>query len=309
MMHNNKLAITIPTYNRHNILFENLMFIMPEIIQHSIPIYISDDSSDDKTGEMISGLVKVHPYIYYYKNAPYLGHDRNILRALSLPDTVYVWLMGDSVIINRHSISKLLSKLSGDYDFIFVNSYVNSAINTSQIQDIYFFHKFTWYLTLTGATIYNSCVIKYYLSKVPIRYYNNFQQLSIILDYLPNRIKAYWINEKLISINVNKKSYWMSNVITIFVKDWIDLIKSFPLVFKTESEINEVVYSHALNAELFTFRKLLRYRLSGGLTLKTIALNYRSIKIATRESIIYLIIIAIIPRWMLSICTSVRKMH
>jgi len=48
-MHNKRLAIAIPTYNRCEILREDLLLILPEIIEHSIAVYISDDSSNDDT--------------------------------------------------------------------------------------------------------------------------------------------------------------------------------------------------------------------------------------------------------------------
>jgi GT2 family glycosyltransferase len=295
-MHNKKLSIAIPTYNRHDILYENLQHILPELVLNSIAVYISDDSNNDKTNDLVNELTKIHPFIYYVKNDPSFGHDKNILSTLQLPNTEYIWLLGDSVVIKNGSIRKLLNVLNTEYDFVFVNSYVNNATHITTIDDISFFKEFTWYLTLTGATIYNSNVIRSFCDKSQVHYYKNFQQIGIILDYVSDRVKAYWINDEIISFNTKKKSYWTSKVIDVFVNDWIVLIRSFPRVFKTEKVMNEVISSHAKNTTIFSFLNLLRYRSIGALNIDSIISNSKDIRIATRRSIIILLSISMIPQ-------------
>lgn len=300
-MHNKKLSISIPTYNRHEILYENLQLILPELVQHSIAIYISDDSNDDNTIDIVNELKKLHPYIYYVKNSPSLGHDKNIWSALQLPSTDYVWLLGDSVIIKNGSISKLLSVLNTDYDFIFINSYVNNAGKIEEVRDIRDFLKdFAWYLTLTGATIYNSKTIRDFNAKGHVKYYRNFQQLAIIFDYVSvENISSYWVNEKLISINTKKKSYWTNNVIDVFVIDWSSIIKSFPCVFANEAIMNEVIFSHARNTNFFSLKKLLLYRSDGAINFNNNIKNYKYIKIAARNSTYLFFIVSILPKILL----------
>jgi GT2 family glycosyltransferase len=304
-MHNKKLAIAIPTYNRHEILYEDLKLMLPDLIQYKIAVYISDDSNNDSTLEMVKELSKLHSYVYYSKNSPLLGHDKNILSTLQLPDTDYVWLMGDSVIIKPDKISKILDILNNTPDFIFVNSYVKNASNIIIENITEFMRKHTWYLTLTGATIYNSKIIKHFNAKTEVKYYRNFQQLAIILDHISsNRACVYWLGDETIIINSNKKSYWSTNVIEVFVKDWSMLVKSFPIVFSSPSIINEVIYSHALNTDLFSLKKLLKYRSVGAININIILSNYDLLKVATKSRLFQFFIISALPK---SFLLSVRK--
>jgi hypothetical protein len=302
-MYNKKLSIAIPTYNRHDILSENLQLILPELVLHSIAVYISDDSSNNNTIDIVNELSKSHPYIYYVKNDPSFGHDKNIINTLRLPNTDYIWLIGDSVVIKNGSISKLLNVLNTDYDFIFVNSYVNNAAETSVVEDIKVFLKeYAWYLTLTGATIYNRSVIRSFSATYQECYYKNFQQLGIILNYISSaRVKAYWINDGVISINTKKISYWTGKVIEVFVNDWSDLIRSFPRVFSSETIMKDVIFSHAKNTNIFSFSNLLRYRCMGALNHDSLVANYKAIKTASRKRIFLFLLISMAPKILISL--------
>lgn len=308
-MHNKKLAIAIPTYNRHEILHEDLTLILPELIQHSIAVYISDDSNNDNTQEMVSELTKLHPYIYYVKNNPSLGHDKNILSTLQLPDTDYVWLLGDSVIIKNGKISKILEILNTEVDFVFVNSYVKNADNNIIITNINdFLIKYTWYLTLTGATIYSSNVIKTFNSKANIKYYRNFQQLAIILDQASSaKTVGYWIGEDIISCNKNKESYWLVNAIEVFVNDWSLLVNSFPNVFICEDTIEEVILSHTKNTGIFSLLNLIRYRSVGAINFSKIFKNYHLLKVAVKNRMYLFFIISMLPKSSLWVIVKLVK--
>lgn len=309
-MHNKKLAIAIPTYNRHEILYEDLALILPELIQHSIAVYISDDSNNDNTQEIVNELTKQHPYIYYVKNNPSLGHDKNILRTLQLPDTDYVWLLGDSGIIKNGSIQKLLKILTTDYDFIFINSNVKNTGKIGKIDDIKeFLITNSWYLTLTGATIYNSNVVRFLYAKQDVKYYNNFQQLAIIFTYVSSlKTNAYWVNECYFLNNTKKISYWYSKVFDVFVNDWTELIRSFPLVFTNDKKMNEVIFSHASKTNLFGFVNLLMFRSLGGLNIGIIISNYKAIRIALKKYMITALVVSIIPKWFATYIIKIKRL-
>ena len=53
-MENKVLSISIPTFSRPEILRENILLMLPEIREFSVPIYISDDSLDILTENMIA---------------------------------------------------------------------------------------------------------------------------------------------------------------------------------------------------------------------------------------------------------------
>ena len=82
--------------------------MLPEIKEFSIPIFISDDSKDCDTKNVIQELNGIYEYIFYYKNTPSLGHDHNIFHTLGLAKSDYVWMLGDSMLIKKGAIAKAI---------------------------------------------------------------------------------------------------------------------------------------------------------------------------------------------------------
>jgi len=84
------LAIAIPTFNRAETLRSNLPSLILEIKEYSIPIYVSDNSANDDTKEVINELRKQYEFLFYYKNTKDLGHDKNSFYVAQLPESDYV---------------------------------------------------------------------------------------------------------------------------------------------------------------------------------------------------------------------------
>ena len=98
---NTKLAIAIPTYNRKNILYETIDYILEEVIENAIYIYIVDDSTNDDTYNTISEKYYNISNIIYIKNDVNIGHDKNFFNTISLVKEQYVWYLGDSMLIKK----------------------------------------------------------------------------------------------------------------------------------------------------------------------------------------------------------------
>ena len=183
-MENKKLAIAIPTYNRASILNENIELMLEEIRKYSVPIYISDDSIDNETKSIIEEFCKEYEYIYYYKNKPGLGHDKNCLRTLALPTTEYIWYLGDSIIIKPGGIKKILDIIeNGNYDFVAVNAKNRNLDYPSGIYEDgnKLLTEIGWHLTLTSATIYSN-KIQGLLDKLDLDNCKNFPQTALIFE-------------------------------------------------------------------------------------------------------------------------------
>ena len=110
-MINTRLAVAIPTFNRVELLEANIRSMLPELREFSIPIYVSDDSSNDDTKLMIAKLQKNYQYIFYSKNEKNLGHDKNFFQTLKLPEADYVWLLGDSLSLKSGALLSLLKAI------------------------------------------------------------------------------------------------------------------------------------------------------------------------------------------------------
>ena len=242
-MINSKLAISIPTYNRPSILRENLLIMMPEIKKYNIPIYISDDSDNDLTRDMIFDLKQQYNNIQYHKNEPSLGHDENCLMTLRLAKEEYIWYLGDSQIIAGNGIEMILDTIKENtFDFILVSSVNRNVKVNSQVYFDFteFFIDLTWHATLTGATIYRNAIL--FKSEYNNYINSNFIQLGIILEeILDSNNGLCWINKELLYHNKNKgESYWTSNTFKVFAEDWYNFISTMPDDYSVENKIKVI---------------------------------------------------------------------
>jgi len=248
---NNKLAIAIPTFNRPDILNENIRLMLPEIIEFSIPVYISDDSTDDETKTMSEILQKDYENIFYYKNSPGLGHDRNCIKTLSLPTEEYIWYLGDSFAINSGGLNRVLNIINSQVvDFISVNARGRANINDRIFLDgNELLISLGWHLTLSGTTIYSKNVLNR-IKKLDLGRCRNFPHTAIIFD---------WLNDYIISCNSRKQSYWKKNVFEVFLTDWNVLISNLPSSYTNENKL-VAIKMHSEKTRIFSLYSFLSYR-------------------------------------------------
>lgn len=296
-MQSDLLAIAIPTYKRSEILNENIRAMLPEIQRLGVPVYISDDSPDHETQSVVSELRRIYDRIYYTQNMPGLGHDRNFVATVQLPESDYVWYLGDSVVINAGDIEKAyMALLKFRPEFLFVNNENRCAdTNDYPVVDLRnFLQRFAWHLTLTGATIYSRAAVRS-LHAGDVTRWRNFPQLGLIFQFgLAGNPKAYWMGSAGVSSNRNKKSYWSNAIVTTFAVDWVNLVRNFAASYSSR-ELQEIFLSHSLHTGIFGWRNAIRYRLSGSFSWSLLRTHQAEIKLASHTSYAVLLLISMLP--------------
>lgn len=300
---NRSLAIAIPTYNRPEILAENIELMFSDIVEYQIPIYISDDSNNDTTREKLQKIFNGYDNLIYRKNAISLGHDRNCLETLRMPKEKFIWYLGDCQVIKKNSIKLIL-------EIIEENKSVSAIIISSEGREIAIpsqkyidikklFIELTWHVTLTGCTVYNRA----YLFNHDYEKYvgSNFIQVGIIFEEFFSKAGIIWINEKLIYRNSRKnKSYWRETVFEVFAKDWCKFINSLP-IHSSERDKLEVLKSHSINTHILSFKNMRKYRMQGILNLKSYTKYYHYLKLSSDVNILIILVIALLPKPMLKL--------
>lgn len=307
---NKNLAIAIPTYNRATILKENIELMLEEIIQFSVPIYISDDSNNSETEILASELKKKYSNIFYSRNIPALGHDKNCVKTLRIPEEEYVWYLGDSIIIKKNALSRILEIINNSncaYDFISVNidSRVNIAERSfSDCNDLLI--QLGWHITLSGATIYSKEALKY-LDMLDLAKCRNFPQTAIILEqFAEGNKKLYWINDDLIYGNIRKKSYWMPKIFEVFLYDWDIFINNLPEKYEYENK-KLTIKLHSEKTGLFTLKGFISYRAGGYYNWKVLRKYKKLIINNTKLNYCLLTIIAVFPKSILRVIRNIVK--
>lgn len=116
------LGICIPTYKRPDHLLACVQSIIRSAGKLTIPIFISDDSTDDTNVATIEQLIVFYPHIIHSRNPENLGIDRNILRSVDICSCRYAWLLGEDDRLLPGAVSSVLDVLKReDPHFLYVN--------------------------------------------------------------------------------------------------------------------------------------------------------------------------------------------
>ena len=109
---NTILSICIPTYNRKNYLKQCLETMLPQVTKFGIPIFVSDNASEDGTEEMVKKLSSEYRFLFYKKQKMNVGVDINMLEVISLAQSKYAWWFGDDDVLIDGGIQYLLDILN-----------------------------------------------------------------------------------------------------------------------------------------------------------------------------------------------------
>lgn len=302
---NKRLAIAIPTYNRSVALSENLRAMLPEMREYHIGVHISDDSTNDDTENMVRNLRLEYPHIEYRRNSPSLGHDANFRATVTMPDTEFVWYLGDSRRVLPNGIGAVLRFLANAPDFCFVNQHVadfsDRDIQPEDMQQ--FLLERTWYLTLTGATIYGPRPLGLLKELEAHDFCRNFPQLELILAFAERTpARAVWCGTPYVGSapGMNVKSYWVMQAFSVFMRDWARLIRAHPKLFSSE-EMDHVIRTHSANSGLFGLRGLIFLRTIGALDTEVLREYAEEFPVASQVDRRIAALIARLPRHPLSL--------
>jgi glycosyltransferase involved in cell wall biosynthesis len=167
---NNILSINIPTYNRVDFLEKNLKNLIPMCKKHSVPIYVSDNNSDDQTVSMLKKYTELYEFLFISVLDSNFGIDFNMNNVVCMSTAKYSWLFSDDDEIFEGSVDVVLDCLTNiSPDFLLLNcreAYLSSGqIISDNIYNIESFfqvinngellRKYAHILTLLSA-----CVVK-----------------------------------------------------------------------------------------------------------------------------------------------------
>lgn len=90
------LTVAIPTYNRNEILLENLKYLLPQL-NHDCELLILDNCSPTPVLETIQGLCEVNEGLNWrvVRHQFNVGGDENTFRCVEHAKGEYIWWLGD----------------------------------------------------------------------------------------------------------------------------------------------------------------------------------------------------------------------
>jgi glycosyltransferase involved in cell wall biosynthesis len=133
---NELLSICIPTRNREKYLLECLTAFLPLVAPHRVPIYVSDNASEDSTVEMLERFKRErYPLLFFRRNPQNFAIDQNMADVLAMASSRYGWLFGDDDLPRHDAIEKVLSCLCGGYKLVVVNASTHTADYGRQVEE------------------------------------------------------------------------------------------------------------------------------------------------------------------------------
>jgi glycosyltransferase involved in cell wall biosynthesis len=107
------ISIGIPTYNGERYLsqaIESVITQLSDIPGRQIEIIVSDNASNDGTGEIVKEYITRYPDIVtYVRNTHNIGYDRNVDNLFKVARGEYLWLLGDDDMLVQGAVEKLFT--------------------------------------------------------------------------------------------------------------------------------------------------------------------------------------------------------
>jgi abequosyltransferase len=116
------LGICIPTYKRPDQLTACVQSVIRSAGELAIPVFISDDSTDDTNVATIERIRALYPHVIHSRNEKNLGIDLNIIKSVDICSCRYAWLLGEDDRLLPDAIPYVVDVLNREGpDFLYVN--------------------------------------------------------------------------------------------------------------------------------------------------------------------------------------------
>lgn len=286
-----KLTIIILNYNRITNLSKIIYTIYPSVKKYKMRLIILDDSSDLDLKSEMNSYQRDYSKFKYIRNKKNIGHDANYIKAISLCKTQYLWIVSNSLNIDKNIFGKINKSLTNN-DLIIIGSDNRKIDITNNLDKDTFLEKIAWHVCLMGSTIMSRKIFKDY-KKIKFKKFNNFPHVGLIFSVISKKKIKYYVQNKISISSYEKSSYWLNNAFTVFLLDWSKTIlnlENYPYNVKIKT-----IREHDKKLKLFSLKNLLVLKSKKFYNIKTLFKYYKNIKLYSDMNIFNGFLAAIIP--------------
>lgn len=117
-----KLCITIPTYNRNEMLNKTITALL-EQLREDCQILILDNGSEEPVVESLAPLLELYPNasILIQRNKFNIGANANIVKCFEQTSAEWMWLLSDDDDVSPDAISSIYRAIDDEPDCIYFN--------------------------------------------------------------------------------------------------------------------------------------------------------------------------------------------
>jgi abequosyltransferase len=244
--------------------------MIPQAQKFNIPIYISDNASNDGTANVVKHFQKTYQFLHYSSNKINLGVDQNMIKAAHMGASAhYVWTIGARRILLPGMLEKVYNLLNTcKLDLLVLNDLNNTFLvpesqNYNSAEKI--FVELNRNLTGLGFQVlpseaWNSDTLGKYAD-------TEWTIAGVTLEYIAQKekLQAYFLAEPVATSS--GPSHWRPKFFQIWV-NWKKTIRLLPSVYSDNDK--EIVIRKSVRylfvSSIFT---LIQLRIENILTAKT----------------------------------------
>lgn len=311
-MKNKLVSILIPTYNRADFLDYSLKIHIPLVKKYNIQICIFDNSSTDRTKEVVCKWMHIYPHLIYHQHETNIGGISNFEYALKYPQTDYVWLLGDTYQIQDGAIDyiiKIIKNSPQKIDAIVLNLQKKIDIPTCHYNNSNtLLNELGALMTCIAVSIFRKDMIKDDI----LRRYRSlwFTHTAIIFEDISNRdFLIHWAQEySILSLEhpILQKTNWSHTrkAFEIGCEDWTNFVMSLPPSYTINNKM-KCIMDFGKVSGLFTLKNLLLLRFQNILTYRLFKKYYPLFKLTIDFPLAVIFILSITPKIFLQIARMI----
>lgn len=305
------LCVIVPTYNREDSIEYYLQTQLKNFCDNGIDVWIYDSSDGQETNRCVEKYQQKGFSNLFYK---YCSAEDNIYGSwktfyalLECATTYkYIWLSGDTTIIQINNIIKQLKDcLKEEYDIIHI--YQSKDVDKSQAYSdcCEIFRLFWWSMTHWCSVIFSSKCISGMeeIMKKNLEINNGFFIVTSVFEYMASReIHFYYIKDSLYIVSpyrLKSTAHLKKDILRSWAKVQSESIDSLPDIYDKYKNVTKK--STDRNIRLFSFFGVVILRADGNITISQIKEYGKYIKTVTETPLSWFYIWSLVPRKMAQI--------
>lgn len=246
------IALCIPTYERHECVYEFLHEHSEYYRKYGMDIYYYDSSPDDRTYLVVSEYCEKATGIYYVRMPVEMHSNAKVYKIFQQyglkKDYDFIWVCNDAIRYSERAISEIVGKIDVSYDIIEVDyeDVEHLGLKIYEDRDLYL-RDCAWKLTLYGAALLNVHTMlsgvdwSAYEEKFFKREVINFSHVSLYFNRIAEmgRFRALHIpveSDEFKSSQHKKHPGWHNDTFFIFCESWVNTIERLPECYENKKE-------------------------------------------------------------------------
>jgi glycosyltransferase involved in cell wall biosynthesis len=233
-----------------------------------IPICVSDNASLDGTVEVLRFYKKEYPQLHFRSNDSNLGFDLNLLNAVQMASTKYVWLFGDRLRLLPKAVRRVCNILAeNDLNLLLLNTDAQARLfkQEKSIRNMRYLSPQDVFrdLCLNAGAVGDQIVPVKAFSNSALKGYvgNGWIHFAATFEHLANlkNIDVMFTARPSITYSRSRSS-WIPNWFKIW-DSWKKTVEALPDTYSNESK--EYVNKYAAKLQFLAPANLVNLRIEG----------------------------------------------